>query len=144
MFQKLMQFMFGRRGNDELNICLIVAALILGFVNIFFRVFGLYLVYRVVYLVQLILIVMFFARFLSKNIPARQKENDAFLRFTGKFKKSNNDDYNTVYSNDPVKKSKNYKYFKCPNCSAKLRVPKGKGKITITCPKCRTSFKGRS
>ena len=112
MFQKLMQFMFGRRGNDELNICLIVAALILGFVNIFFRVFGLYLVYRVVYLVQLILIVMFFARFLSKNIPARQKENDAFLRFTGKFKKSNNDDYNTVYSNDPVKKSKNYKYFK--------------------------------
>ncbi len=144
MFQKLMQFMFGRRGNDELNICLIVVALILGFLNIFFRVFGLFLIYRIIYLVQLLLIVLFFVRFLSKNIAQRQKENDAFLRFLAKFKKSNKDDYNTVYSNDPVKKNKNYKYFKCPNCTAKLRVPKGKGKITITCPKCRTSFKGRS
>ena len=37
-----------------------------------------------------------------------------------------------------------YKYFKCKTCGAKLRVPKHKGKITITCPKCRTSFKGKS
>ncbi len=139
-----MQFMFGRRGNDELNVCLIIVALVLGFVIIFFRVFGLYLVYRIIYSVQLVLIILFFVRFLSKNILQRQKENDAFLRFIAKFKKNKKDDFNTVYTNDPTKKNKNYKYFKCPNCSVKLRVPKGKGKITITCPKCRTSFKGKS
>ena len=37
-----------------------------------------------------------------------------------------------------------FKYFKCPNCKAKLRVPKGKGRLNITCPKCRTMFHGKT
>ncbi|WP_439897317.1 hypothetical protein [Clostridium algifaecis] len=37
-----------------------------------------------------------------------------------------------------------YKIFKCPNCSLKMRVPRHKGKITITCKNCKTTFKGRS
>ena len=39
---------------------------------------------------------------------------------------------------------KTHKYFTCPNCRQKLRVPKGNGRITITCPKCKTQFKGKS
>ena len=44
----------------------------------------------------------------------------------------------------PTETEVTYKYFKCKSCGVKLRVPKHKGKITITCPKCRTSFKGKS
>ena len=42
------------------------------------------------------------------------------------------------------KDKKNYKYFKCKNCKAQLRVPKGKGKINVTCPKCKTKFSAKS
>lgn len=39
---------------------------------------------------------------------------------------------------------KQYQYFKCPHCKKKLRVPRGKGNITVTCPRCRSEFKGKS
>lgn len=43
-----------------------------------------------------------------------------------------------------LRSTKNYKVFTCPNCSQKLRVPRKKGNITITCSKCGTRFKGKS
>lgn len=138
MFNKFMQFMYGRRGNDELNVFILIIVFILAFLNIFFRSY-------IVYILQSLFLVLFIIRFLSRNISARDRENNWFLKVKSKFSKNN--DYNTVNYNDyqPKKeKEKKYKYFKCPNCSAKLRVPKGKGKITITCPRCRTSFKGKS
>jgi len=39
-----------------------------------------------------------------------------------------------------IEDSKTHKHFTCPNCKATLRLPKGKGKIMITCPKCRKEF----
>lgn len=134
---KFFQFMQNKYGNDKLNMTLLIASVVFAFLNLFFRS-------TVVYFLQLLCLVFFFVRFFSNNIAQRTKENDAFLRLLSKFKKKDYNDFNTVYSNERVKKEKGYKYFKCHNCSAKLRVPKGKGKITITCPKCRASFKGRS
>jgi len=49
--------------------------------------------------------------------------------------------FNHTKSN--IKQLQNYKIFKCPNCSQKLRVPRGHGKIIITCKKCGTEFKGK-
>jgi hypothetical protein len=43
-----------------------------------------------------------------------------------------------------LKGFRQYKIFKCPSCSQKLRIPRKKGKITITCKKCGTEFKGKS
>jgi ribosomal protein L37AE/L43A len=40
--------------------------------------------------------------------------------------------------------AKTHRYFKCPDCKTKLRVPKHKGKIIITCPKCKTEFKRKT
>ena len=139
MLNKFLQFMYGRRGTDELNVFILIVMFILAFINIFFRSY-------VVYILQSTCFIIFIIRFLSKNIAARDKENNWFLKVKSKFSKKNND-YNTVNYNDYQPKKQNeikYKYFKCPNCEAKLRVPKGKGKSTITCPRCRTSFKGKS
>lgn len=134
---KLFQFMQNKYGNDKLNMTLIISSVVLAFLNLFFNS-------KLVYFVQLLCLVFFFIRFFSSNITQRTKENNAFLQFFSKLKKNKYNDFNTVYSNERPRKEKGYKYFKCHNCSAKLRVPKGKGKITITCPKCRASFKGRS
>ena len=56
-------------------------------------------------------------RMFSKNISARYAENQKYL---------------------------NYRFYKCPQCKQKVRVPKGRGKICITCPKCRTEFVKKS
>ena len=41
-------------------------------------------------------------------------------------------------------KDREYKYFVCPGCGQICRVPKKRGKITITCPRCHASFDRRS
>ena len=73
-------------------------------------------------------------RMFSKDISKRSMENYKFAILMSpiytKFKKAQHRFID----------AKTHKYFKCPNCKAKLRVPKNKGKIRITCPKCKTGF----
>lgn len=156
---KLQQFMYGRNGADELSLASIIASVILSVISMFFgRMYWLYIVLR---LLTLALIVYAFFRMFSRNIDRRRAENARFTSILYKIrsKRHNNANNNTSYSSygynydyntkkaQKVKykeDKKVYKYFKCPNCGTKLRVPKGKGKLTITCPKCRTSFKGKS
>ena len=76
--------------------------------------------------------------FLSKNISARYAENQKYLNYRyqmavkwNRFKKH-------------LAQRKNYRFYKCPQCKQKVRVPKGRGKICITCPKCRTEFVKKS
>ena len=73
-------------------------------------------------------------RVMSKNILARQKENNKFLQYWNPSKKWLGAKYSTL------KSSREYKYFKCPNCKQELRVPRGKGKISVTCNKCNNKF----
>lgn len=73
-------------------------------------------------------------RTFSKNITKRSMENYKFAMFMS-----------PVYSwfkrlQRSIRDSKTHKYYKCPSCKATLRLPKGKGKILITCPKCRNEF----
>jgi hypothetical protein len=77
-------------------------------------------------------------RILSRNINKRRMENYKFSMLMS-----------PVYSwfkevQYWSKESKTHRRFKCPNCRTKLWVPKGKGKIVITCPKCKTDFKART
>lgn len=133
--EKITQIMYNKYGNDNLNITLLGSALVLAFLNLFFGL-------KLIYMLQTVCLILFFIRFFSSNHQARMNENEKFLNFVSKFKKRNSSNsYNTVYTNETKVE---YKYFKCKSCGAKLRVPKKKGKITITCPKCRTSFKGKS
>lgn len=114
----LRRFMYGRYGSDQLGIALLVT----GFVVM---LLGALLWKGFVWIAYAILIFYIF-RVYSKNIPQRRKENSAFLRLIA-----------------PLK-DRDHRYFRCPNCRQSVRVPRGKGKLSITCPKCRKRFEKKS
>lgn len=126
----LRRLMIGRYGSDQLNIFLLVVYLVccllswiisLGFLN---------------YL-GLIAILLALFRMLSRNIDRRRAENAKFLKLTRPA-------VQWVKLRRSIYRDKDHCYFKCPNCGQHLRVPKGKGKITITCRACGTSFQEKS
>lgn len=130
-FQKLM---YGRYGSDQLNIFLLVLFWVLWLINLVVAHAAVSLVLDIV-----AWIVFFFAffRLMSRNYSRRRAENDAFLRVVGPlitgFKRKRNQ-----------ARDRDHAYFKCPNCSRTLRVPKGRGKISITCRNCGTVFQERT
>ncbi len=123
----LRKFMMGRYGVDQLAAGLLFLSFIL---SVIFYIFPLGLLSYLVYAP----FILFLLRALSKNHNARQKENMAFLKLWNPIaawvgKKSRR-----------LSSYRTHRYFKCPGCSQEVRVPKGKGKIKITCPKCRLEF----
>ena len=122
--QKLQQFMVGRYGNDEFTLFLSIAGLILGLLANF-KYLG--------FLYYLGAILIFFSLFrtLSKNYNARRKELNWYLLWSAKPKAE------IKLLINRIQERETHKYFKCKKCKAVLRVPKGRGKIEITCPKCR-------
>lgn len=127
----LYRFMSGRYGSDQLNNFLLIFALILLILNLF--------VIRNPYLATIIWIILIINIFrtYSRNIYKRRAENDKFLSLIQPVKKR----INIIKSN---KNDKMDKYFLCPNCKQTVRVPRGRGQITITCPKCKQKFDKKS
>lgn len=138
-FQKIgnavARFMYGRNGADHLGMAMIWAAVALNVVNIFV---GVDIVYLAINAVATVLTIWTLFRMFSKNLQKRRAENAKFLekvwwplkRKFGKAKQQSKD--------------KEHKYFTCPSCRTVCRVPRGKGKIVITCPKCRGEIHGKS
>lgn len=124
LVQKFQQFMVGRYGNDEFTLFLSIAGLILGLLANF-KYLGF------LYYIGAILIFFGLFRSLSKNYNARRKELNWYLLWSTKPKAE------IKLLINRIQERETHKYFKCKNCKAVLRVPKGRGKIEITCPKCR-------
>ena len=128
---RIQRMMYGRYGNDDLNRLLSLVSIIMLVISMFLR-------YRFIYWIGLGLLVLVYVRTFSKNIPKRYEENQKYVAFknkyTGWFK----------LKISHLKQRKVYRFFSCPTCGQKVRVPKGKGKIEIICPKCRQSFTKRS
>lgn len=124
----LRRFMMGRYGGDQLSMALIILSVLLSLIAQLIRI-------PLLGLIGYIPIFIAIYRILSRDISRRSMENYKFAMFMSPvyswFRK-------TWYH---IVDSRTHRYFKCPNCKAKLRVPKGKGKIIITCPKCKTEFK---
>lgn len=119
--------MTGRNGSDKLSVFLLIISFLLAIMaNVFKLVFLKYLGFAV--------LAICIYRVLSKNPVKRIAENYKFMMFMSRvqswLKKAQN----------RVEDSKTHKHFTCPDCKATLRLPKGKGKIMITCPKCRKEF----
>ena len=127
------QFMAGRYGSDQLNRFLFVLYLIVWVGARFFRnnaVAG--WVFTILLWVLLILMLW---RTLSRNITARQKENQRFLRIWGPVGRWLGHQW------ERLRDIRRYRYRTCPGCSARLRLPIKRGRRTVTCQRCRTQFK---
>lgn len=86
----------------------------------------------------LVAIVYTYFRIFSRNIAKRAQENQKYLSATAKLRQRLNKEKNMM------KQRKDYHIYTCPSCGQKVRIPRGKGKIEISCPKCHSKFVKRS
>ena len=123
----LRNFMIGRYGVDQLYLATFIAVVIFSLLASITKI-GIFSIISLLFLVWALF------RCFSKNIYKRRAENDRFLRFWWPVRQR------FVQEWKRIKSSKTHRFFKCPACKNILRVPKGKGKIQITCPKCGERF----
>ena len=134
----LQRLMYGRNGSDQLGRAAIVAALVLDVVSmIVIRNRHLQLVGILLYWVAMALLLYAIFRAFSKNLYKRREENSKFLQWTWKVK--NGRSAAKARHADTA-----HKYFTCKNCKTICRVPVGKGKVIITCPKCGAQIHGKT
>lgn len=137
--------MQGRYGVDGLNRFLSVLCLVLIILQMFLR-WGL-----LSYIVLALLIYMYYRMF-SRNIPKRYAEGQRFDAATVKVRAWwKGVWWNITHAREALAnwnteraRNKNYHIYKCPRCNQKIRIPKGKGHIMVTCPKCRFEFHKKS
>ena len=122
-FQKLIlgtrRFMEGRYGTDKLNTAILTLGLVLCLISMFIKF---PLVNLILTGASYALMIWAIFRTLSRNTYKRYQENRKYLQIFGRMK------------------DREHRYFDCPKCRQMVRVPRGKGKIAITCPKCREKF----
>ena len=128
MKERFRQFMVGRYGTDELNNFLTVAVFVVIVISLFIE--------NKASVFATALLVYVYFRMFSRNYAARRAENAAFLKIKYKI--------TGQFSKQAREQRKNFHIYKCPQCKQKIRIPRGKGKIQITCPKCKHEFIKRS
>ena len=127
MREKLRQFMIGRYGTDGLNQFLSIASIVMLLISLITRV-------RLFTYVGMVLLILCYYRSLSRNISKRTEENYKFYTIKDRI----TDKANGL--KDQWANRKLYHYYRCPQCRQKLRVPRGRGRIQISCPRCGTPF----
>ena len=115
----LRSFMAGRYGTDRLNMVILFAGLGASILSMLIPVQPLNLIFWALSYVLMILAIF---RTLSRNTYKRYQENRKFMQFFDRIK------------------DRQHRYFDCPKCRQMVRVPRGKGKISITCPRCKEKF----
>ena len=132
---KIVQFMYGRYKNDQLNFALLICSGIFLLINRLLRIWhSVFIIAFVCYLLALVFLGLYLFRFLSKNIYKRSYENRVFLKYWGPAKEF------FKLQNRKFRDRKTHRYVKCPYCKAQLRVPKRKGRHKVRCPKCKEEF----
>lgn len=134
MREKFARFMAGRNGNDQLNLFILIADIVLLLLaGIFANSLG-----KVLYPLVILLLGFAYFRMLSRNLCKRSEENGKYLRLRYKLMA----EFRVRW--ERWVQRKDYKFFTCPSCKTTLRVPRGHGKIKIVCRKCGNSFTGKS
>ncbi len=125
--ERFARFMVGRYGADKLSQCLIGISLVLVLAGLFAR-------NTWVDVLAFVFMALCYFRMFSKNIGKRFEESQRFerllFRVTEVFRKWR----------FKIQQMRQYHIYKCPNCSQKIRIPRGKGKVSIHCPKCSADF----
>ena len=131
MRDKFNRFMIGRYGTDELSKFMLGAAVACMLINLFLRI-------GLLNIVVMVLLVLIYVRMFSRNIQKRYNENCRFLALKGKVT-----GFFIRQKRSAADHTANHIY-RCPSCGQKIRIPRGKGRIVITCPKCRHEFEKKS
>ncbi len=131
MREKFYRFMIGRNGADQLSRFLTYVALALIVLNLFVGSTELWLL-------GLAALVWAYFRMFSKNVARRREENGKYLQLQYMLTQRVRE------WRDRQKQRRDYVFFRCPSCKAMLRVPRGKGRIRVTCRKCGNAFEKRT
>lgn len=123
--------MQGRYGADQLSQFLSVLGLICIVLNFFVRS-------RILWLLALAFLIVCYYRMFSRNYNKRYGENLKFLTMRSRVL------YKIAGKKSEFKQMKEYHIYQCPSCGQKIRIPRGKGKIMVICPKCKTEFQKKS
>ena len=129
--QSLMRFMSGRAGIDQLGIALFYAVILLNILSLipFLRILS---------SVAFVVFVVALYRMLSRNTQQRYKENQWWLTKSAPL---------TTKLRQALVRFRNrkqYRYFRCPQCRAMLKLPRNVGEVTVTCGSCKHSFKKKA
>ena len=132
------RFMEGRYGADALGRFLSLSACAAIILCLFTRHAGKIIITNLLASAAMVLIVWCYSRILSKNLSRRQAENQKFLN-----SRQHIADW-FLLRRDCFRLRKEYAFFKCPGCGCTVRVPRGKGKLRITCRRCGYSFERKT
>lgn len=133
MLAWLQRFLTGRYARvDQLSVALLVTGMVLSLLSSLLR-FS-WSASLVVLLLSYLVFFLLVFRFLSRNYNRRMRENEWFIHFWYNLRQW------IAKTRTRWQEGKRYRFYHCPNCKQKLRVPRGKGKISISCPRCHTSF----
>ena len=117
--QGMRKFMYGRYGTDRLSMVILCGGLVASILASILHVYPLNILFL---LLSYGLMIWAIFRVMSRNTYKRYQENRKFLQFFERCK------------------DRQHRYFECPKCHQTVRVPRGKGKVSITCPKCKEKF----
>lgn len=127
----LAKIMVGRYGVDQLTNFLLICSVVVLLIGTLFL--GSFL-HTVLLVLAVALLVFGYWRIFSRKTSQRYQENQKYLRLrnrvTGRFRTLR----------DRARQRRTHRFFKCPQCGVTVRVPRGKGKIKIACPKCHATF----
>lgn len=123
--------MAGRYGTDELTKFMMGVCLVCLLLNMFTR-------WQILYLLAIVILFVSYFRMFSRNYSKRNAENQKYLNATRDLR------MRLAKMKNRAAQSRDFHIYKCPSCGQKIRIPRGKGKICITCPKCRTEFTKKS
>ena len=124
-------FMIGRNGADQLSMAMLIAGIVLSLLTAITKL-------GIFNLLGLIVLILTIFRMFSRNLEKRRAENQKFVSFRANF------GANAKQLMNRLKNMKKYKYFKCPQCGARLRLPRKVGEVTVTCGKCKNQFKQKA
>ncbi len=132
--EKLAKLMYGRYGVDQLGRAMLIFALVLCVLSLFVprRLSG------IIYYISLILIILMYIRMFSKNIQKRYQENNKYLSLKASFLRK------FQREKEIFSQRRFYHFYRCPRCRQRIRIPRGKGRIEIRCPKCSQTFINKS
>lgn len=142
-----MNFMRGRRGLDQFGLFLIIASLVV-------EILGRILKVGVIYYIGVMIFIYCMARAMSRNWERREEENRRYLNIRNRIENQRyfrQQKKNGRYERADSERKRNgrhsktvYAYYYCPSCRQQVRIPAGKGKVVVTCPKCGRKFNASS